>query len=29
MAPIVKIDNDIYGKVTPSEIRKIISKYKW
>lgn len=28
MAPIVKIDNDIYGKITPSEIRKIISKYK-
>jgi NADH-quinone oxidoreductase subunit E len=28
MAPIVKIDNDIYGKVTPSEIRKIISKYR-
>jgi NADH-quinone oxidoreductase subunit E len=28
MAPVVKIDNDIFGKMNPSEIRKVISKYR-
>ncbi len=28
LAPIMKIDGDVYGKITPTKIRQIITKYR-
>ena len=29
LAPVVKVDDDIYGYMTPKELPEILKKYEW
>jgi len=29
LAPVVKVDDDIYGYLTPKKLPEILKKYKW